>query len=143
MTPRRRRLATVLGLLATVALAATLVVQALRSHLVFYYSPSQVAAREAPAGRAFRIGGLVEPGSVRRDGLKVQFVVTDTAQSLPVRYEGPLPDLFAEGQGVVAQGRLGEDGVFLARQVLAKHDEDYVPPPAAQAVRQAAHGGRP
>ncbi|MCM5679909.1 cytochrome c maturation protein CcmE [Schlegelella sp. S2-27] len=137
MTPRQRRVAIVLGIVAALAAATALVIDALRSNMVFYYSPSQVAAQQAPGGRAFRVGGLVAPGSVRRDGLQVRFVVTDTVQMLPVRYEGLLPDLFREGKGVVAQGRLAADGVFVAQEVLAKHDENYMPPEAADALQRA------
>jgi cytochrome c-type biogenesis protein CcmE len=104
---------------------------------VFFFTPSQVAANEAPQGRTFRIGGMVLEGSVKREGVEVQFVVTDTAKHIPVVYRGPLPDLFREGKGVVAQGQLGADGVFRAREVLAKHDENYMPPEAAEAVRKA------
>jgi cytochrome c-type biogenesis protein CcmE len=115
------------------------VLSAFQSNLVFFFTPSQVAANEAPQGRAFRIGGLVTPGSVKRqpDGVTVQFVVTDTAKNIPVVYRGILPDLFREGKGVVAQGQLGADGVFRASEVLAKHDENYMPPEAAHAVEQA------
>ena len=137
MSPRQRRAVLVLGLLAAVSVVAALVLNALRSNMVFYYSPSQVAAKEAPVGRAFRIGGLVAPGSVRRDGLVVHFVVTDMAQAMPVRYQGLLPDLFREGKGVVAQGRFAGDGVFVAQEVLAKHDENYMPPEAADALERA------
>jgi cytochrome c-type biogenesis protein CcmE len=121
------------------AIAAGLVLNAFRSNLVFFFSPSQIAAGEAPKDRAFRIGGLVVDGSLKRagDGLTVQFVVTDTAQSIPVVYKGILPDLFREGKGVVAQGRLGTDGLFHADEVLAKHDENYMPPDAAHALEQA------
>ena len=103
-----------------------------------FYSPSQVATKEAPAGRTFRLGGLVEQGSVKRDGVSVRFVVTDLARAIPVRYEGILPDLFKEGKGVVAQGQVGGDGVFVAREVLAKHDENYMPPEASAALKRAA-----
>lgn len=126
--------------LAAGAIAA-LVFNAFRSNLVFFYSPTQVAAHEAPAGRTFRLGGLVEPGSVKRDGVKVNFVVTDSAKTVPVRFEGVLPDLFKEGKGVVAQGAIGSDGVFRATEVLAKHDENYMPPEAAAAIEQAHKGG--
>jgi cytochrome c-type biogenesis protein CcmE len=138
MTPRQRRVALVLGLLAAVSVAAALVLNALRSNMVFFYSPSQIAAHEAPTDRSFRLGGLVQAGSLRRDGLVVRFVVTDLAQAIPVRYEGLLPDLFKEGRGVVAQGRLDAGGVFIAREVLAKHDEKYMPPEAAAALKRAA-----
>jgi cytochrome c-type biogenesis protein CcmE len=109
---------------------------AFQSNLVFFFSPSQVAAKEAPTGRTFRLGGLVEAGSVKRDGVVVNFVVTDTAKTVPVRYQGILPDLFKEGKGVVAQGQMN-GGVFEAREVLAKHDENYMPPEAAEAVKRA------
>ncbi len=137
MKPRHKRLAIAGGVVAVIGVAAALVLNAFQSNLVFFYSPSQIAAREAPTGRTFRLGGLVEAGSVKRDGVMVNFVVTDTAQSVPVRYSGILPDLFKEGKGVVAQGQLRE-GVFEAREVLAKHDENYMPPEAAEALKQAA-----
>jgi len=105
---------------------------------VFFYSPTQVVAQEAPAGRTFRLGGLVEMGSIKRDGTRVDFAVTDTARTVPVRYEGLLPDLFKEGKGVVTQGKL-EGGVFVAREVLAKHDENYMPPEAAEVLQRAQH----
>jgi cytochrome c-type biogenesis protein CcmE len=129
----------IVGGLAVLAVAAALVLSAFRQNLVFFFTPTQVAANEAPMNRSFRVGGLVEPGSVRRqpDGVTVRFVVTDTAQSIPVAYRGPLPDLFREGKGVVTQGRLGPDGVFQASEVLAKHDENYTPPEAADAVKRA------
>ncbi|MBB5205030.1 cytochrome c-type biogenesis protein CcmE [Inhella inkyongensis] len=136
--PRHRRLALVAVILLAVAAIAALVTNAFRSNMVFFYSPTQVAANEAPQGRSFRIGGLVEPGSLRREGVQVHFTVTDNAKTVPVRYEGVLPDLFKEGKGVVAQGKL-EGGLFVAREVLAKHDENYMPPEAAQALKQA-HG---
>ena len=139
MKPRHRRLAIVGGVVCAVGAAAALVLDAFQSNLVFFYSPSQIAAREAPAGRTFRVGGMVVEGTVKRDGTKVSFVVTDTAKSIPVRYEGILPDLFKEGKGVVAQGQL-QDGVFVAREVLAKHDENYMPPEAAEALKQAQKG---
>ena len=136
MKPRQKRLAIVAGVAGAVALAVALVLDAFQSNLVFFYSPSQVAAKEAPAARTFRIGGMVEAGSLKREGTKASFVVTDTAKSILVRYEGILPDLFKEGKGVVAQGRL-EGDVFVAREVLAKHDENYMPPEAAEALAQA------
>jgi cytochrome c-type biogenesis protein CcmE len=124
---------------AGLALSATLVLSAFQKNLVFFFTPSQVAANEAPVGKSFRIGGLVEKGSVKReaDGVTVQFVVTDTAKSLPVLYKGILPDLFREGKGVVTQGRLGPDGLFRAEEVLAKHDENYMPPAAQDAIDKA------
>ena len=140
MKPRHRRAAIVLGVLAAVGAAAALILNAFNSNLVFFYTPTQVAQREAPQGRAFRIGGLVEAGSVKRDGVTVRFSVTDMARSMTVRYDGVLPDLFKEGKGVVAQGQLGADGIFTAREVLAKHDENYMPPEAAEALKQA--GGK-
>ena len=139
MKPRTQRaLAIVLGLI-TLGVACALVLNAFNSNLVFFFSPTQVLAKEAPRDRSFRLGGLVEAGSVQRDptGLTVRFVVTDTAQKIPVTYNGLLPDLFREGKGVVAQGKLGADGVFRAEQVLAKHDENYMPPEAAQALKDA------
>ena len=139
MKPRHRRIAMVAGGLAALAVAVTLVLAAFRQNLVFFFTPSQVAANEAPLGKTFRIGGMVETGSVKRqaDGLTVRFMVTDTAKSIPVVYRGALPDLFREGKGVVAQGRVGTDGVFMASEVLAKHDENYMPPEAAEAVKRA------
>jgi cytochrome c-type biogenesis protein CcmE len=115
-----------------------LVLNAFQSNMVFFYSPSQVAANEAPQGRTFRVGGLVENGSVKVEGVKVHFVITDSAQKVPVLYQGILPDLFKEGKGVVAQGQL-KGGVFEAREVLAKHDENYMPPEAAEALKRAGH----
>ncbi len=126
--------------LAGLGVIVALVLNAFKDNLVFFYSPSQVVAGEAPQGRAFRVGGMVEEGSIERqtDGLTVRFVVTDTAQTIPVVYKGSLPDLFKEGKGVVAEGALGDGGVFVASQVLAKHDENYMPPEAAHALEQAA-----
>jgi cytochrome c-type biogenesis protein CcmE len=139
MKPRHKRLALIAGGVASIALAAALVLNAFRSNLVFFFSPSQIAAGEAPKDRAFRIGGMVVAGSLKRqaDGLTVHFTVTDTAKNVPVVYKGILPDLFREGKGVVAQGRLSADGVFRADEVLAKHDENYMPPEAAHALEQA------
>ena len=139
MKPRHRRLAAVAAGVALLAIAAALVLNAFQSNLVFFFSPSQVYAKEAPADRTFRLGGMVVNGSLKRraDGLTVDFVVTDTAKSVPVTYTGILPDLFKEGKGVVTQGRLGADGVFQASEVLAKHDENYMPPEAAAAMKKA------
>ncbi|MBI3052668.1 MAG: cytochrome c maturation protein CcmE [Betaproteobacteria bacterium] len=139
MKPRHKRIAIIAAGLGVLALASALVLNAFRSNLVFFFSPSQVMANEAPRGKAFRIGGLVESGSVKRadDGLTVRFRVTDTTHTVAVVYTGILPDLFKEGKGVVAQGRLGADGVFAATEVLAKHDENYMPPDAAHAIEQA------
>ncbi len=140
MKSRHKKLLVILLGLTGLGIAAALILNAFQSNLVFFYSPTEVAAGKAPSDRAFRIGGLVEEGSVKRDpdGLTVRFVVTDTAKSMPVVYKGILPDLFKEGKGVVAEGKLGGDGVFSSTQVLAKHDENYMPPEAAQALEQAA-----
>jgi cytochrome c-type biogenesis protein CcmE len=136
MTPRRKRLLAVLAIVAGVAAAAVLATLAFEENLLYFYSPSQVTAGEAPRGRTFRIGGLVTTGSVERtDGtLEIRFVVTDNQQSIPVRYTGLLPDLFREGQGVIAHGRLSESGEFVADEVLAKHDENYMPPEVAESL---------
>ena len=134
MKPRHKRLAIAGGVVVAVGAIAALVLNAFQSNLVFFYSPTQIAAKEAPSNRTFRVGGLVQEGSVKRDGVKVNFVVTDTGNTVPVQYEGILPDLFKEGKGVVAQGQL-RDGVFVAREVLAKHDENYMPPEAAEALK--------
>jgi cytochrome c-type biogenesis protein CcmE len=139
MKPRQKRLAIAAGVLAAVGVAAALVLNAFQSNLVFFYSPSQVASHEAPSARTFRLGGLVEKGTLKRDGTKATFIVTDTAKSIQVKYEGILPDLFKEGKGVVAQGQLQGD-VFIAREVLAKHDENYMPPEAAEALKRAQQG---
>jgi len=135
--PRHRRIAAIAVGLAALGGAAALVLSAFQKNLVFFFTPSQVAAHEAPEGRLFRIGGMVVKGSLQRDGVDVRFTVTDTAKTIPVLYRGSLPDLFREGKGVVAQGTLGPDGVFHAREVLAKHDENYMPPEAAEAVKRA------
>ena len=144
MKPRRKRLLWVLAGVALVGLAVTLVLRALDANVMFFYSPSQIHAGEAPQGAAFRIGGLVEIGSLQRsaDGLQVQFMVTDEVQRVPVRYQGLLPDLFREGKGVVASGKLQANGVFEASEVLAKHDENYMPPEAAKALEDAARTSR-
>jgi cytochrome c-type biogenesis protein CcmE len=135
--PRHKRIAAIaLGVVA-LGVAAALVLAAFEKNLVFFFTPSQVAANEAPTGRTFRIGGMVQTGSVKREGVDVRFVVTDTVKSIPVTYRGTLPDLFREGKGVVAQGQIGPDGVFQAKEVLAKHDENYMPPEAAHAVKKA------
>jgi cytochrome c-type biogenesis protein CcmE len=139
MKPRHKKLALIAVIVVALGVAVVLVLNAFNSNLVFFFSPTQVANGEAPTNRAFRIGGLVEEGSVKRegDGLTTRFVVTDTAKTIPVSYTGILPDLFKEGKGVVAEGRLGPDGLFAATQVLAKHDENYMPPEAASAIEQA------
>jgi len=140
MKSRNKKLLAIGLSVVGLAIAASLILNAFRSNLVFFFSPTQVAAGEAPKDRAFRIGGLVEDGSVKRDadGLTVRFAVTDTAQTMQVVYKGILPDLFKEGKGVVAEGKMGADGIFTATQVLAKHDENYMPPEAAHALEQAA-----
>ena len=139
MKRRHKRIAFILAGLAGLGIAAALILNAFQNNLVFFFSPSQVAAKEAPVGRTFRVGGLVQEGTLKRDndGLTVRFTVTDTAQSVPVVYKGILPDLFKEGRGCVAQGKVGSDGVFYADQVLAKHDENYMPPEAGHAIDSA------
>lgn len=139
MKRRHKRIAFILVGLVGLTVAAYLVTSAFRDNLVFFFSPTQVAAKEAPVNRTFRIGGLVQEGTLKREGLKVNFTVTDTAASIPVVYNGILPDLFKEGRGCVAQGRIGADGVFQAEQVLAKHDENYMPPEAGEAIDKAKH----
>ena len=139
MKPRHKRLSIAAGIVLAVGAVAALVLNAFQSNLVFFYSPSQVAAKEAPEARTFRLGGMVREGTLRRDGIRADFIVTDTAREIPVRFEGILPDLFKEGKGVVAQGQL-KDGVFYAREVLAKHDENYMPPEAAEALKKAQQG---
>ncbi|HSA86315.1 MAG TPA: cytochrome c maturation protein CcmE [Nitrospira sp.] len=143
MKPRHKRFA-VIGLgLVVLGVATVLILNAFQSNLVFFFTPSQVASGEVPQGRSFRIGGMVEDGSLVRenDGLTVRFVVTDTAKSVPVTYKGILPDLFKEGKGAVAQGKLDADGTFVASEVLAKHDENYMPPEAAEALAKAKASG--
>ncbi|HEY6965950.1 MAG TPA: cytochrome c maturation protein CcmE [Burkholderiales bacterium] len=139
MKPRHQRMLAIGAGVVLIAVAAALVLNAFQGNVVFFFSPSQIAAKEAPLEKTFRVGGMVEKGSLKRqaDGVTVVFVVTDTAQSIPVSYTGILPDLFKEGKGVVAQGRLGPDGVFRASEVLAKHDENYMPPEAAHALSKA------
>ena len=140
MKARHRRLAWIGAGVAVLGIAVALVLNAFQSNLVFFFTPTQIAAREAPQGRPFRVGGLVEVGSIQRrtNSLDVSFIVTDTAKSVPVIYTGLLPDLFKEGKGVVAQGSLDADGRFRATEVLAKHDENYMPPEAAHALESAA-----
>ena len=141
MKQRHKRVGIILVGLAGLTLATFLVLGAFRENLVFFFSPTQVVAKEAPVDRTFRVGGLVQDGTLKRDpdGLTVRFTVTDTAASIPVVYKGILPDLFKEGRGCVAQGRIGSDGVFQADQVLAKHDENYMPPEAGEAIDKAKH----
>ncbi len=144
MKSRHKRFAMIATGIALIGVAVALVLNAFQSNLVFFFTPSQIVANEAPVGRSFRVGGMVLTDSVHRgpDGITVRFVVTDTAQSVPVVFSGILPDLFREGKGVVAQGKLGPDGVFHAEQVLAKHDENYMPPEAADAVERATRAMR-
>ena len=137
MKPRHKRITAIAVGVAALGIAAALVLAAFQKNLVFFFTPSQVAANEAPQGRSFRIGGMVVPGSLKREGVNVEFTVTDTAKSMRVTFRGQLPDLFREGKGVVAQGQLGADGMFRASEVLAKHDENYMPPEAADAVKKA------
>lgn len=137
MTPKRKRLWLLVGSLAVLGVAATLVLTALNDNIVFFYSPTQVAEKQLSPDRRFRLGGLVEAGSVKKSGQETRFVVTDTQKTVAVIYRGILPDLFREGQGVVAEGSLGPDGVFVAREVLAKHDENYMPPEVAKAIKDA------
>ena len=139
MKKRHKRVVFIFAGLAAIGLAAWLVLGAFRNNLVFFFSPTQIATKEAPVGKTFRIGGLVQDGTLKRDmdGLTVRFTVTDTANTIPVVYKGILPDLFKEGRGCVAQGRVGTDGVFYADQIMAKHDENYMPPEAARALDQA------
>ena len=138
MKRRHKRIIFICCSLVALGLASWLVLGAFRNNLVFFFSPTQVAAKEAPVGRTFRIGGLVQDGTLKRDadGLTIRFVVTDTANTIPVAYKGILPDLFKEGRGCVAQGRVGSDGVFYADQIMAKHDENYMPPEAAKALQE-------
>ena len=139
MKKRHKRITFIVASLAALGLATWLVLGAFRQNLVFFFSPTQVATKEAPVNKTFRIGGLVENGSLKRenDGLTIRFTVTDTANTIPVVYKGIMPDLFKEGRGCVAQGRVGSDGVFYADQIMAKHDENYMPPEAARALDQA------
>ena len=138
MKRRHKRIIFICCSLVALGLATWLVLGAFRNNLVFFFSPTQVAAKEAPVNRTFRIGGLVQEGSLKRDsdGLTIRFVVTDTANTIPISYKGILPDLFKEGRGCVAQGRVGSDGVFYADQIMAKHDENYMPPEAAKALQE-------
>ena len=136
MKTRHKRLLIVVVVVVVIGAAAALILNAFQSNLVFFFSPSQIASHEAPVGRTFRLGGLVVAGSVKRDGVVVNFQVTDMAQTVPVHFEGILPDLFKEGKGVVAEGHLDEQGQFHATQVLAKHDENYMPPEAAEALKK-------
>ena len=140
MKPRQKRIALIVGGLASLAIAAGLALNALDSNIALYVTPTEVAAGKAPQGKAFRIGGLVKEGSIKRQDMTVSFIITDTAKEIPVAYTGILPDLFRDGKGAVVQGRLGSDGVFAATEVLAKHDENYMPPEAKHAIDQAQKG---
>ncbi len=144
MTPRRQRMVLVALIVAGIAGAAALALRAMGENMLYFFSPTQVRAGEAPTARSFRVGGLVVDGSVERvgDGLTVRFDLTDTAEAITVLYTGILPDLFREGQGIVAMGRLRADGVFAADEVLAKHDENYMPPEVAEALEMAKEGGQ-
>ncbi len=137
MTPKRRRLWLLIASLGVLAVAVSLVLYSLNDNLVFFYSPSQVAEKKPGPDRRFRLGGLVVEGSVQKKGQEVRFKITDLKDELPVVYRGLLPDLFREGQGVIAEGTLGADGVFVAREVLAKHDEKYMPPEVAKALKES------
>ena len=137
MKSRHKKLALIASGVAILVIVGLLIANALSSNIALYISPTDVADGKAPQGKAFRIGGLVKEGSVKRDGVNVNFIVTDTAKTVAVRYQGILPDLFKEGKGVVAQGKLEGDGIFRAQEVLAKHDENYMPPEAANAVERA------
>jgi cytochrome c-type biogenesis protein CcmE len=149
MTPRQKRMITVVAILAGVGIATAFALQSFQKNLLYYYSPSQIQAGEAPSTRSFRVGGLVENGSLKREpgSLEVRFTLTDYAHQQSVSYTGVLPDLFREGQGVIARGKMGSDGMFVAEEVLAKHDENYMPPevkdslkPHAQASQGASQG---
>ena len=142
MTPRQRRIALVVGILAGVSVAGLLALSAFRENVMFFFDPSQVAAGEAPIDKRFRLGGMVRPGTVEREAgsLDMSFVVTDFQRDVKVVYTGVVPDLFRENQGVVAHGRLGSDGIFVADEILAKHDENYMPPEVAEAIK-SKHGG--
>ena len=139
MTPKRKRLWLVVGSLSVLGVAATLVLASLSDNIVFFYSPTDLVEKKIPPERRFRLGGLVEMGSIKKsaDSQETRFRVTDTAKTVDVVYRGLLPDLFREGQGVVAEGALDGSGVFVARDVLAKHDENYMPPEVAKALKDA------
>jgi cytochrome c-type biogenesis protein CcmE len=137
MKPRHKRIALIVGALAGLGVAAALVLNALQSNVAFFFTPTQVTTGEAPRNKAFRVGGMVREGSLKRDQMTVHFVITDTAKDVPVSYTGILPDLFKEGKGAVVQGKLNASGEFVATEVLAKHDENYMPPEAKHAVDKA------
>jgi cytochrome c-type biogenesis protein CcmE len=142
MKPRHKRIAIIVGALAGLGVAVGLVLNALQSNVAFFFTPTQVIGGEAPKNKAFRVGGMVREGSIKRDQMTVHFVITDTAREVPVSYTGILPDLFKEGKGAVVQGKLGPNGEFLATEVLAKHDENYMPPEAQHAMDQAKKAGK-
>jgi len=137
MTPRQKRMATVAAIIAGVGIATAFALQAFQQNLLYYYSPTQILAGEAPDSRSFRVGGLVQDGSVQRapGSLEVRFTLTDFANTVGVSYTGVLPDLFREGQGIIARGKLKDDGVFVAEEVLAKHDENYMPPEVKDSLK--------
>jgi cytochrome c-type biogenesis protein CcmE len=139
--PRHKRALIIVGALATLAVAAVLILNALNSNIALYVTPSEVAAGKAPKSQTFRIGGMVKDGSLKRDELVVHFIITDLVQEIAVSYKGILPDLFKEGKGAVVQGKLDHDGQFVASEVLAKHDENYMPPEAKHALEQAQKNG--
>jgi len=139
--PRQKRIVMIVGALIAVGLAVVLILNALNSNIALYVTPSDVTAGKSPTGQAFRIGGMVKDGSIKRDGLTVHFVITDMVKDIPVAYTGILPDLFKEGKGAVIQGRLNPNGQFIASEVLAKHDENYMPPEAKHALEQAQKNG--
>ena len=141
MKPRHKRALMIVGALATLAIAAVLILNALNSNIALYVTPSEVAAGKAPKGQTFRIGGMVKDASLKRDELVVHFIITDLVKEIPVTYKGILPDLFKEGKGAVVQGKLDPDGQFVASEVLAKHDENYMPPEAKHALEQAQKNG--
>ena len=141
MKPRHKRALIIVGALAVLAIAAVLILNALNSNIALYVTPSEVAAGKAPQGQTFRIGGMVKDGSLKRDELVVHFIITDLVKEIPVSYKGILPDLFKEGKGAVVQGKLNADGQFIASEVLAKHDENYMPPEAKHALEQAQKNG--
>jgi cytochrome c-type biogenesis protein CcmE len=142
MKPRHKRIAIIVGALAGLGVAAGLVLNALQSNVAFFFTPTQVIGGEAPKNKAFRVGGMVREGSIKRDQMTVHFVITDMAKEVAVSYTGILPDLFKEGKGAVVQGKFGADGNFVATEVLAKHDENYMPPEAQHAVDEAAKMGK-
>lgn len=141
MKPRHQRALLIIAALVVIGVAAVLILNALNSNIALYVTPSEVAAGKSPQGQAFRIGGMVKDGSVKRDGLTVHFIITDMVKDIPVAYTGILPDLFKEGKGAVIQGRINSNGEFIASEVLAKHDENYMPPEAKHALEQAQKNG--